>query len=134
MDKEVSLYVPCFNAAGYVRSCLESVFSQTYPIREVLVIDDGSVDNTLQSVSDFKVEPIRYETNLGITVVRNAALSMVSGEFVAGVDSDVVLEREWLERIMPHFFQCHGGRCRGKNRGDEPGDPGGQMEPCSKKS
>ena len=100
---QVSLYIPCLNAEKHIKRTLESIFSQSYPIAEVLVVDDGSKDQTTKILESFPVEIIRHRENLGITKTRNTALEHARGEFVASVDADVILERDWLKRIMSNF-------------------------------
>ena len=101
----VSLYVPCLNGEKHIKRTLESVFSQTYPISQILVVDDGSTDQTPRILEPLPVEVIRHPENLGITRTRNTALENVREQFVASVDADVVLEPDWLEKIMRNFTE-----------------------------
>jgi glycosyltransferase involved in cell wall biosynthesis len=101
----VSLYIPCRNAADHLEQTMESVFSQNYPILEVIAIDDGSTDNTRKLLESLPVRVIHHPKSLGITKTRNTALEHVKGEFVASVDADVILEADWLEKIMVNFSE-----------------------------
>ena len=103
VSSRVTLYVPCLNAERHIKSTLESVFSQTYPISQVLVVDDGSIDQTAKIIESFPIEIIHHPKTLGITKTRNTALENAREEFVASVDADVILEPDWLEKIMSNF-------------------------------
>lgn len=103
MNRRISLYVPCYNSQNYIRRCLESIFSQKYPIKEVIVVDDGSTDKTLQIAKKFPVKVIRHSQNLGLAAARNTAIKNACGDFIASVDSDCVLDSDWLRNIMQEF-------------------------------
>ena len=100
---EVSVYIPCFNATETIQSCLEAVLRQTYLIKEILVIDDGSTDETTKIVSGYSVRLIRHMNNQGLAAARNTALKNINTEFVASLDADCIPEPNWLERLMKRF-------------------------------
>ncbi|AMM40510.1 glycosyl transferase [Candidatus Desulfofervidus auxilii] len=120
MVEKVTLYIPTYNAEKTLRKCLESVFSQTYPLWEILLVDDGSSDNTVEIARQYNVKIIQHQENKGISVTRNTAISHSNGDFLAGVDSDVTLDPHWLEYIMENFSGNHvggvGGRIIESNR------------------
>lgn len=103
MPKEVSFYVPCFNAEKTVGACLEAVLRQTYPLKEVVVVDDASTDLTLEIVARYPVKVVRHGENRGLAAARNTALERLSSEFIASVDADCVPEPGWLEALMRMF-------------------------------
>ena len=103
MPYKVSLYIPCYNGEKNLKPCLTSIFNQTYPIAEVLVVDDGSTDGSLDIASQFEVKVLEHGSNRSITAARNTALENSQGEFIASVDADVQLDKFWLERIMRNF-------------------------------
>jgi GT2 family glycosyltransferase/radical SAM superfamily enzyme YgiQ (UPF0313 family)/16S rRNA G966 N2-methylase RsmD len=99
----VSMYVPCYNAGQYLDRCLNAIQKQTYPIEEILLIDDGSTDNSLAIAQNYPVRIIRHEKNLGLAAARNTALKHAVGDFIATVDSDVEAAPDWLEKLMAGF-------------------------------
>lgn len=101
--KKVSFYIPCYNAADHIGRCLDSVLGQTYPIDEILVVDDGSTDCTVEIVTKYPVKIIRHKKNRGLGSVRNTAVKNAKNEFVAAIDADVTLTPTWLEKLMGHF-------------------------------
>jgi len=101
--KKVSLYIPCYNVEGFIKECLESIFRQTYPIDEILIIDDGSNDRTAEIASRYPVRIIKHKENKGLAASRNTAFKEARNEFVASVDADCVLRPDWLEQLIKNF-------------------------------
>ena len=100
---KVTLYIPCFNAEKYIKFCLEAVLKQSYPIEEILIIDDASTDKTTELVSQFPVKLIRHPVNKGLASVRNTAIKNAKANFLASLDADCVPERDWLQKLMRNF-------------------------------
>lgn len=96
----VTCYLPCYNQEKYIVSAIEGLQSQSYPIDEILVIDDGSTDKSIDLVKEFNVKIISHPSNLGLSAARNSAIQHTTGDFVATVDTDVIPDRYWLEYIM----------------------------------
>jgi len=101
--QKVSLYIPCYNAAKTLTPCLESVLAQSYPVDEILIVDDGSPDETVAIASRYPVKIIRHPKNLGLAASRNTAFRAARNEFVAAIDADCVIDTNWLENIMKNF-------------------------------
>lgn len=101
--KEVSLYIPCYNAAETISYCLKGVFKQTYPLKEVVVVDDASKDETAKIASRYPVRMIKHISNQGLAVSRNTAIKNIDTEFIAALDSDCIPEPNWLEILMKRF-------------------------------
>lgn len=101
--KTVSLYIPCFNAAKTICFCLDAVFKQTCPLEEVLVIDDGSIDETVELANQYPVRVIKQNKNFGLAAARNTAIRNARAEFIASLDADCVPEPDWLKHLMERF-------------------------------
>lgn len=86
----VSVIIPAYNRADIVGETIESVLAQTYPKFEVIIIDDGSTDNTREVVRRYSDPRIRYfyKANSGLSAARNSGLDSARGEFIAFLDSD----------------------------------------------
>jgi glycosyltransferase involved in cell wall biosynthesis len=97
----VSVVVPTFNHARFVTEAVESVLRQTRPPAEVLVVDDGSTDDTADRLARFGSR-IRYlrQANAGVSAARNHGVREATKEYVAFLDSDDVWHPEKLERQM----------------------------------
>lgn len=85
----VSVVVPCFNAAAYLAEALESIFLQRHPAIEVIVIDDGSTDDSVGVAQRFADRiKLMKQTNQGISRARNAGLKICNGDIIAFLDAD----------------------------------------------
>lgn len=85
----VSIIIPNYNCAEFLNECLISAIDQTYLNKEIIVIDDGSTDNSIDLLSKFKEQIELVQTsNRGAAAARNLGISMAKGEFIAFLDSD----------------------------------------------
>jgi GT2 family glycosyltransferase len=100
----VSVIVPSFNHQDYVSACLDSILGQTYGNIEVIVVDDGSTDDTRRTLHNYRryVTVIEQE-NRGTQAARNVAISLSSGEFIAFIDSDDIWMPNKLELQLAVF-------------------------------
>lgn len=92
MDKTVSVVIPAFNAAQDLPRCLESVFKQSYQNLEIIIVDDGSRDDTLSVAKDLSSQDGRctviHQDNAGLSGARNTGIDHASGKFLFFLDSD----------------------------------------------
>jgi glycosyltransferase involved in cell wall biosynthesis len=95
----VSIVIPCYNCEKWVRQAVESSLSQTYPNIEVIVVDDGSTDGSLEVLRQF-LPRIRLDTgpNRGGNSARNRGFALSAGEFIQYLDADDYLEPEKISR------------------------------------
>lgn len=102
----VSIIVAVYNRAREIGACLDSLLSLAYPESryEIIVVDDGSRDNTADVVSGYDVKLITLSENHGQSAARNRGVEAAKGEIVAFIDSDCIAEPEWLGDLVP-FFQ-----------------------------
>ncbi len=98
----VSIIIPCWNAERYVWEAIRSALVQTYPNIEVIVIDDGSTDGSLEVIRFFE-DRIRWKTGpkYGGSSARNLGLAMARGELIQFLDADDLLFPEKLEKMVP---------------------------------
>ncbi len=89
----VSIIVPCYNAEQFIRACIESALSQTWRNTEIIVIDDGSTDRSLEIIESFNeiIRVIRKKKNRGASAARNDGLAEARGEFIQFLDADDLL-------------------------------------------
>ncbi len=102
MKEKVSFYIPCYNSSKTIERCLESAIGQTYEAAEIIVIDDGSSDDTAKKAEGYGARVIRNSVNKGLSCSRNIAFRESRHEFVATIDSDCQADSYWLERLMGH--------------------------------
>jgi glycosyltransferase involved in cell wall biosynthesis len=116
MNPKVSVVIPTYNRAAGVRKAVESVLAQTVTGLEVIVVDDGSSDDTGKTLREAFGDRIRYyaQANQGASVARNGGIEQARGEWIAFLDSDDLWEKdklEWqlkaLERFGPQCGGCY---------------------------
>jgi glycosyltransferase involved in cell wall biosynthesis len=104
----VSIIIPCFNGEAFVGDAIQSALAQSYPQREVIVIDDGSTDGSLDVIRSFG-DQVRWETgpNRGGCAARNLGLQLSCGKFIQFLDADDLLHPDKLERQVPLAVRSH---------------------------
>ena len=102
----VSVIIPTFNCGQFIAECLRSVVQQTWPDYEVIIVDDGSTDNTPEIagpfLEDHRFKYIRTE-NRGCSAARNVGIRSSHGEIIAFLDADDLWRSDKLERQLPLF-------------------------------
>ena len=93
-----SIIVPVYNVEEYIDKCLKSIFNQTYKDFEVIVVDDGTEDNSMDIVNKYDVIVVK-EKNSGLSTARNNGVKKAKGEYLLFVDSDDYLEKDLLKNI-----------------------------------
>lgn len=97
----ISVIVPVYNKEKYLDACINSITHQTYSKMEIIIIDDGSTDNSQNIISIWKQRDARIkcyiQKNQGVSVARNKGISMATGEYIYFVDADDVIERDAIE-------------------------------------
>ena len=101
----VSVIMPAYNCEKYVVEAINSVLAQTYKNWELLVLDDGSNDNTLQVIEEFSKNDSRIKAlpngkNMGVSATRNRGIELATGEWIAFLDSDDMWESKKLEKQL----------------------------------
>ena len=98
---KISVIIPVYNSEKYLEKCLESILSQTLSDFEIILIDDGSNDNSLEIIKKYAANHsnIIYKSkpNEGQAVARNLGIEMATGEFICFIDSDDYIEKDMLE-------------------------------------
>lgn len=102
-NKLVSVIIPVYNVEKYVREAIQSIQNQTYKNLEIIVIDDGSIDNTYNIVeklanADSRIQLYKNESNLNVVKTRNRALSYATGEYIAMMDGDDISALDRIEK------------------------------------
>lgn len=99
MSDLISVIVPVYNCEKYVGRCIESIINQTYKNLEIILVNDGSVDNSLSILKDYKNKDSRIividKKNEGVSTARNAGLQICKGRYITFVDAD-----DWIDNIM----------------------------------
>lgn len=101
---KVSAIIPAYNVEKYINRSINSALNQTYKPFEIIVIDDGSSDNTAKLVKDYE-DDVRYifQANQGSSSARNLGIEKAKGDWIAFLDSD----DEWIETHLENFVKTH---------------------------
>ena len=119
MGKLVTVIIPAYNAEKTIVRCMQSVLEQTYKNVEVIIIDDGSSDNTLSGIQSFIEENqlnwiLISRENKGVSYTRNEGIKLSKGDYIAFLDSDDYWYNEKLEKQM-NFIETYHARIVGGN-------------------
>lgn len=102
MDPLVSILIPAYNSGAWIRDTLISAVEQTWQNREIIVVDDGSTDDTRRIANLFRPNGVEvlYQPNRGASAARNSALSAASGDYIQWLDADDLLAPDKIARQM----------------------------------
>lgn len=100
----VTIVVPCYNVERYLRKCLDSIVGQIYPNLDVILVNDGSKDNTLKICNEYSsrypyISVINQE-NKGLSAARNIAIENAKGEYITFIDSDDYVSSDYVEFLF----------------------------------
>lgn len=102
-NPKISVIVPVYNVEKYLRRCIDSILAQTFTDFELLLIDDGSKDQSGEICDDYAESDKRFvvihQENHGVSKTRQKALDMVSTDYVAFIDPDDYIEKDYLEKL-----------------------------------
>jgi len=116
LNPVVTVVIPNYNGALYLKEAIQSVFEQDYRNKEIIVVDDGSTDNSVEILKALGSKITLIESkNMGAATARNIGISKAKGEFIAFLDSDDIWERNKLSLQMEYMQEheldlvyCHG--------------------------
>lgn len=100
----VSVVIPVYNAEKTLSSCLESVMNQTYANLEIIVVNDGSTDNSRTIIEDYAIEDSRIvvfeKENAGLVQARKSGIDIASGKYIQYLDSDDTLHEDAVSLLV----------------------------------
>lgn len=105
----ISVIVPAYNVEKYIKTCLDSLINQTYSHFEIIIINDGSTDQTEEILRSYQSNPkfrIYSQKNGGLSAARNHGLKLANGELVCFIDSDDSVKSDYLEKLVAPFIDC----------------------------
>lgn len=106
---KLSIIIPIYNAAQTLKRCIESILQQSFTDYELILIDDGSDDESLSLCDTYnKIEEkikLKHQSNQGLSAARNTGLEMAQGEYITFVDSDDSLSKNTLQELMDELAQ-----------------------------
>lgn len=105
---KVNIIIPAYNAGAFIKDCVDSVFSQTFSDWHIILVNDGSTDNTLDIISQYPTEKMTVisQKNQGVSAARNNGFLVSSGKYVVFLDADDMLTPRFLE-LRLKFLEAH---------------------------
>lgn len=104
MNRLVSVIVPVFNVEQYLRECIDSIIDQTYPYIEIILVNDGSTDDSYSICNEYKEEDNRIivvnKENGGLSSARNKGIEFARGDYISFVDSDDYIAPDMIESLV----------------------------------
>ena len=112
MKPLVSILIPAYNAEGWIADTIRSALAQTWPNKEIIIVDDGSTDHTLSVAQRFASNEVTVITqaNQGAATARNKAFSICQGDYIQWLDADDLLAPDKIEKQMEVAAQCQSRR------------------------
>lgn len=102
----ISVVVPTYNSEKYIGKCIDSILAQTYKHWELIIIDDGSQDDTFCILEKYAKEDCRvhiiHQENQGPGIARNTGIAAAKGEYIVFIDSDDYIENDYFELLAKH--------------------------------
>lgn len=109
MSKLVSIIVPCYNQAHFLNESLNSVLKQSYSNWECIIINDGSTDNTEQTVLNWTKKDNRFkyvkQQNKGLSNARNSGIKTSLGDYILPLDADDIIREDFLDKTVPELLE-----------------------------
>jgi hypothetical protein len=113
-NNKVSIVIPCYKQAQYLPDAIESALAQTYKDIEIIVVNDGSPDNTSEVARKYKGVKLIWQPNKGLSAARNAGIKVASGGWILPLDADDKIHPRYIEKtigksdIVCPEMQCFG--------------------------
>lgn len=102
-NPKISVIIPIYNTSSYLRQCLDSVLAQDFDDYEVICVNDGSTDNSLEILREYQKKSSKIkiidQVNSGVATTRNTGVSNASGDFLAFLDSDDFIKENYLSKL-----------------------------------
>lgn len=116
-DTKITVVVPIYNTSDYLTKCINSITNQTYRNLEIILIDDGSTDESLElckllAERDSRIKVI-HQDNKGLAETRNEGMELATGEYICFIDSDDYIENTMLEKLLKAIKQTNADVCEG---------------------
>ena len=100
----LSIIVPIYNGERYLRKCIDSILSQTYTDFELILVDDGSKDSSLEICREYEKNDSRvvvfHKENAGLVAARKSGVSIAKGEYIGFVDCDDYIDDDMYSQLM----------------------------------
>ena len=102
---KISVIIPVYNGEKYIKRCIDSIINQTYDNVQIIIINDGSTDNTENILKDYSNIVLINKENEGVSKARNTGLSLATGDYIYFCDADDYLEKDAFETLVKEYAE-----------------------------
>lgn len=103
-NKKISIIVPVYNSDKFLNKCLDSILAQSYDNLEIIIVNDGSTDNSANICDEYSKKDNRikviHKDNEGVSIARNTALDFTTGDYISLIDSDDYIDNDFYEKLI----------------------------------
>ncbi len=103
-ERLISVIIPVYNGSRYLHNCYRCLKEQTYSNLEIIFVDDGSKDNSLELLQEYSVEDSRiviiHQDNKGVSAARNIGMAQAKGEYISFFDVDDIIHSDFFEKML----------------------------------
>lgn len=96
----ISIIIPVYNGEIYIKDCIENILNQSYKNLEIVVVDDGSTDNSAKIAAEYPVNMVRFSRNRGLSVARNTGMDIAKGEYIHFMDVDDTINIDFYKELV----------------------------------
>lgn len=100
--RDITVIIPVYNSEKYISRCIESILNQTYKNYNMIIIDDGSKDNSRKIIEEYKNKydniTAIYQENMGVSKTRNNAIKMVTTKYIMFIDNDDFIDKDYIQK------------------------------------
>lgn len=105
----ISIIIPAYNIENHIEKCLDSLLNQTYKNLDIIIVDDGSSDNTGKIIDDYASEhkniKVIHKKNSGVSAARNSGIEVANGDYIGFVDGDDTVDEEMFEVLIDNAIK-----------------------------
>ena len=110
MDKLVSIIVPVYKVEKYLNKCVDSILDQSYQNIEVILVDDGSPDNSGKLCDEYVTNQrvkVIHQKNMGLSGARNTGIENSTGDYLMFIDSDDYIDKDMVKYLVKKSFETN---------------------------
>ena len=115
MNELISVIVPIYNVEKYLERCLDSIIKQTYKNLDIILVDDGSIDNSTKICDEYVKKDSRikviHKENGGLSDARNVGIDNSDGKYICFIDSDDYIELDMIENLYDGIVKNNANIC-----------------------
>jgi len=102
-NDKISIVIPCYNGENFLNDCIKSILKQTVKPNEIILIDDGSTDDSLKIAKKYQIKIVSHKVNRGLAEARNTGIKSTNSEIIIFIDVDCVADKNLIKNIIENY-------------------------------